>query len=306
MSAAHAAGHYGRQLSDGRCGRQHLRCRNSRLLARQPLRQAQPQLRTTSLPATSDDLLGLEAVLGVAELARDGDRTISLAHVLQFLGAEASEQLADPIAGAAAALLETDSGKRTHALVGEEPVEQSLWRQGRIEQLVILDGLGQNARTGPALVVLAQQHLLVLVVGGRAFLHGRNVLDQQPAGAPLPSAAREMAGDGQAQKRRDLLRLPEIGVRGFAQPGAVEGHDALVSVEMATRVDGHREVPRAEQQPWFLARGAPQSLDLVLVEARIGAYAARLLEVDDQQIDRPVGLRLENEPPAEGAVELER
>ena len=115
-----------------------------------------------------------------------------------------------------------DVGRRhhAHAFLVEQPVEQALGRQRRIEQLVVLHRRGQMARAVPVLVVVAFQAQVVrlaLQLALAAF--ARKLLDHQAAGAPVRSARAAALGRAvvprhrQADESRDLLGLAEIGVR---------------------------------------------------------------------------------------------
>ena len=90
----------------------------------------------------------VEAVAAVAELAGDPHLAVDH-HVLQIFAGEAPQQLFHALARSAAIGLEIDRSIGAHLLLVKQPVEQPVWRQQRIEQLVILDGLGKRAGPHP-------------------------------------------------------------------------------------------------------------------------------------------------------------
>ena len=77
---------------------------------------------------------------------------------------------------------ERDGAIGAHLLLVEQPVEEPIRRQQRIEQLVVLDRLGQ--RPGPRPVLLGEGGL----PRRAATAFTGQLLHQQPAGAPGPGA----------------------------------------------------------------------------------------------------------------------
>ena len=128
-------------------------------------------------------------------------------------------------------------------------------------------------------------------------------LRDQSAGAPvLALTGAHQLGDLQPDLGRDLLRLAEIGVRGFLQRRAVELDYALIALRVLALVDGERQHALPEQRLRRGFAGADQRFEAVGVETRIGAQRAGRREVGDQHVDRTVGARLQDEL----ALELQR
>ena len=110
-----------------------------------------------------------------------------------------------------------------------------------------------------------------------------------------------MLGHGEPDIGGELLRLPEIGIGGLSQALAFERHHTLITLSVRSAVDGHGEVPLAEELG-ERAVALPDGLDALRREARIATQAAWHLVIGDEQIDRTVGRGLEDEL----ALEFER
>ena len=104
-----------------------------------------------------------------------------------------------------------------------------------------------------------------------------------------------MPRHGQANEGRQLLGLAEIGVRGVHQGLAIERDDALVAVLVGAAVDGHGDVALAQQRTLVAAALGFGEAGVGLVEVGIAAQLARRHEVGDQEIERAVGLGLQDE-----------
>ncbi len=173
----------------------------------------------------------------------------------------------------------------------EQPPEQLVGRDGRIDQLVLANGLEQGLSAGPHLFGVAAG---VLVAG--------DVLDQQAAGAPDESVVRAELAHSQADAGRGLFRLGEVGLGAKGQGFALDGRDALVAIHLRALVDGHGEDALAQQA----ARAGPQESlrrlsHLVRIVPAIAAQGPRGVVVGHRQRDRPIALGLDDQP----AVELE-
>ena len=192
-----------------------------------------------------------------------------------------------------------------------EPEQQALGRQIGIGQFVIADGRKVRLGLGP-LVGFLEIRIggggIVEIAVARQVRHHRlavrrQMLHQHATGAPMRFAALPgVLGHGETHQRRDLFGLLEIGVRDVLERTALERHDALVAVHVGALVDGHGEVALAEQLA-RLGLAALGGLDQrVMVEAGIAAKAIGGVEIDHQQVHRPVRLRLQDEL----AFELQR
>ena len=82
---------------------------------------------------------------------------------------------------------------------------------------------------------------------------------------------------------------------GIDQRLAFERDDALVAVLVAARIDGHGDMAAAEQRALVAAALGLGERRIGLVEAGIAAHLAGRHEVGDQEIERPVGLGLQDE-----------
>ena len=196
----------------------------------------------------------------------------------------------------------------------EQPIEQPLGRQRRIDQFDVLDRLDQRAAFDPGVVLRDRVRRRTLPAHrpdrdrrtrARSGACGRNCSRMPPARqrwlAP-PLAGAELLGDREPHARRDLLGAQEIFVRGILERAALERDQPLVAAHVGALVDGHREMAAAEQRARIgLARGH-RGRDALLVEARAGPHLAGRDEVDHQHAHRPVGLRLQDE----AALELQR
>ena len=141
-------------------------------------------------------------------------------------------------------------------------------------------------------------------VGHGVAAFGGHELHEHAAGAPRRArlaAARELR-HGDPHRGRDLLGLLEVGVRHLFEAVALERDDALVAVHVDALVDGHREMALAEQLAGLGLAALDRARHRVGVEAGIAAQAVRRVEVDDDQVHRPIGLGLEDE----AALELQR
>ena len=109
------------------------------------------------------DLLAGELVFCRAEFAGDGDAAIGLAHLGDIGVGKALEEAVDALARAAAAGGDFERRRHAHALFVKQPQQQALRRQGRIDQLVRLDGCRQRRNTPPVLVVIAVEPRIALL-----------------------------------------------------------------------------------------------------------------------------------------------
>ena len=76
---------------------------------------------------------------------------------------------------------------------------------------------------------------------------------------------------------------------------AFEGNDPLVAVHMGALIDGHGEMTFAEQFARMRATLGDCPLEHVRIETRVAAQAIGRVEIDDDEVDRPIGLRLQDE-----------
>jgi hypothetical protein len=106
----------------------------------------------------------------------------------------------------------------------------------------------------------------------------------------------------QPDEGQQLLGLAEIGVRGIDERLALQGHDALVAIHVAARIDGHRDMPAAEQRTLVPTSFGIGQCRVCLVEAGVAAHLAGRLVVRDEKIQCAVGFGLQDEL----AVHLER
>ncbi len=86
-------------------------------------------------------------------------------------------------------------------------------------------------------------------------------------------------------------------MRGVFQATAFERHHALIAAHVGPLIDGHGEMPAAQQCAGVLALPEP-----LRIEPRIGAQTVRGLEVHDHERHRAIGLGLQNE----AALEFQR
>ena len=127
------------------------------------------------------------------------------------------------------------------AALVEQAVEEALDRDRRIGQLVVLDRADQRLRLDPG-VVLARRRRSPAPSGTsppgrsawrmRSGASGRNWTRRPPARqrmAKRAALADMHLGDGEADARRDLLGLAEIGVGDLLEAVALERDDALVA-----------------------------------------------------------------------------
>ncbi len=68
-------------------------------------------------------------------------------------------------------------------------------------------------------------------------------------------------------------------MRGRDQRLLLKSHDALVAVAPDARIDGHGEMPAAEQRALVTAALQPRERSVRLVEVGVPAHLARRLEV---------------------------
>jgi hypothetical protein len=66
---------------------------------------------------------------------------------------EALQQFLDALRGAPAEFIEIALGENLHAAFVKEPIEQTFAREGRIDELVILERRGQRLSFGPGVVL---------------------------------------------------------------------------------------------------------------------------------------------------------
>ena len=109
-------------------------------------------------------------------------------------------------------------------------------------------------------------------------------------------------GDRQTDECRHLLGLLEVGMGDILEGTALERHDALIAIHVDALVDGHRQMPLAEQLAGLGFAQLDRLLHRIGIEAGIAAEAVRRVEVDDDQVHGTVGLRLQDE----AALELQR
>ena len=107
-----------------------------------------------------------------------------------------------------------------------------------------------------------------------------------------------MPRHGQADEGRQLLGLAEIGVRGIHQRLALERDDALVAILVAARSMVMATWPLPSSAPWSprplaLGREAASALSKIGIAAQL--CVPRRHEVGDQEIERAVGLGLQDE-----------
>src|SRR5690606_20330977 len=143
---------------------------------------------------------------------------------LDLLGGEAVEDGPDLLARAGALVHHVGALVDAHAMLVEQPVEQTLGTDGGVEKLVRLHGRHQRKRLLPGVVLrMAIARILLVTIAARQISHAaalgrfRQKLDQQAAGAPALGAAvltrHDDARDTKAHLSRYLLRLAEIGAR---------------------------------------------------------------------------------------------
>src|SRR5262245_55150537 len=134
-------------------------------------------------PARSGDLALGEAVCARAKLTGNGHAAVRFTHVRELRGTELAQVNLDAFARAAARRGEPGRARYDHALFVEQPVEQPLRRKYRIEQLVILNGGGEETGAVPVF-------LIIVLAPGRGVVplatHSRQLLDHQATGTPVP------------------------------------------------------------------------------------------------------------------------
>ena len=194
----------------------------------------------------------------------------------------------------------------------EQPIDQPLAGQLRVDQLDVLDRGDQRAAFHPGVVFRqrvrrgALRRIARIEIGDAgAFRRLRQELQQDAAGAPAVAGAAlagaQFLGHRQPHPRRDLLGAMEIFMRGVFQRAAFERDEALVTVHVSALVDGHGEMAFAEQRPGIGLARRNRRRDAIFVEARAGAHLAGRGEVHHQHAHRAVVLGLQYE----AAVDLQ-
>src|SRR5215475_9806592 len=97
------------------------------------------------------DVARLEHVARVAELAGDRDHAV-LDHVVAVVGRETLQHAADVVARARTFGVDQRVAEHAHAALVEQPIEQTLARQRRIDQLDVVDGGDQRSAFDPSFV----------------------------------------------------------------------------------------------------------------------------------------------------------
>src|SRR5262249_57545814 len=101
----------------------------------------------------------------------------------EFGGGELARVRREGLGGGGTRRWRPGRARYDHALLMEQPVEQPLRRKYRIEQLMILDGGGEQTGAVPVF-------LIVLLAPGQGVIplapHARQLLDHQAAGTPMP------------------------------------------------------------------------------------------------------------------------
>src|SRR5216684_3850917 len=258
------------------------------------------------------DLARLEHVGRVAELAGHRDLAV-LDHVVAVVLRKAAQHPFDPRPRARALRVQVPAAEHPYPALVEQPVEQLLGRDLRIEQLDVLDGGDERAPLDPGIVLRRHldldplRHVAGIEVGlARPLRRPRQELQQEPAGAPpMPGAVRprpHFLGHGEAHAGRDLLGAEKILVRGMLEILALERDDALVAGGVRALVDGHGQMAMAEQRAGIGGAGGDRGGHPVGIEAGAAAHLAGRGVVDDQHPHRAVALRLQDE----AAFELQR
>ena len=141
----------------------------------------------------------------------------------------------------------------------EQPIEQLLGRERRIDQFDILDRLDQRTAFDPGIVFRDRVRLDASGASpGSRSAHARTIrssrqeLQQDAAGAPAMARARrrraEFLGDREPHAGRDLLGAQEIFVRGILERSALERDQTLIAAHVAALIDGHGEMAVPEQR----------------------------------------------------------
>ena len=111
-------------------------------------------------------------------------------HVVPLCGREAAQHGFDALARAAAGVVQGLRLEDRDAALVEQAVQQPLARQRRVDEFVVLDGLGQRLGLGPGIVLAELDREIGRRVAGMevglpaAILRLGQELHQQPAGAP--------------------------------------------------------------------------------------------------------------------------
>src|SRR5262245_13920961 len=246
------------------------------------------------------DLAGGEAVLARTELAGHGDAAVGLTHVRQLVGPETLEEHVDALARAAADGRHRRRRRHPYTLLVEQPVQQALRRQRRIEHFMVFNRRGEMARAIPIFIVLAlERGIARLIAHGAGLAAGtRQLLDQQSAGTPAPGRRRARTGGPvvashrQADEGRQLFGLAEIGVRHLDQRLAFDGNNALIGILVTGRVDGHGDVTGAQQRALIATALGFGEQQILLVVVGITAHVARRNVVGDEKVEGAIGLGL--------------
>ncbi len=174
---------------------------------------------------------------------------------------------------------------------------------------MILDRVDQRLRLHPGVVVLL---LSLLDEGSLRHVAGRQIaarnalarLGEELAddAARAPGAPRgplgvavEHLGDGEADTRRNLLRLAEIGVRRRLERLVLKRHVALVALLPLTLLDRHGERAGAEEHARVPGAALRCRLDRIGVKSGGRTDLAGRPDVDHDERNRPVRLRLQDE-----------
>ena len=170
----------------------------------------------------------------------------------------------------------------------EQAEQQDLRRDRRIQQFVIGQGLEQGPRAVPGLL------------GRAARLIAGDQLDQRPAGTPADALIGHHRADRQPHPGRDLFGLLEIVFRRQRQALALDRGDALGPFEVRAAVQRHHEHPLPQQRARARAgKALRRRRHLGLVEPAVAAHLAVGAIVSDHIANRPVALRLHNQPALE-------
>ena len=127
-------------------------------------------------------------------------RAVGPDHVAALLGREAAQHGLDPLLRAPAGIAHRLRFEHRHAPLVEQSVEQPLARQRRVDEFVVLHGLGQGLGLAPALVLARLGHeigrrIARMEIGLAAALFGPGQeLDQDAARPPARSRAGDVLG----------------------------------------------------------------------------------------------------------------
>src|SRR5262245_33718466 len=126
----------------------------------------------------------------------------------------------------------------------------------------------------------------------------RQKLQDHPAGAPTMATALtagNLLANRQPHTGRYLFGAQKIFMRRMFEAFTLDGHQALITPAFRTVIDGHRQVSMAKKAALIIPAGRDCCRHAFLIETGAGAYIAWCAKVNNEHVDRSIGLRLQDE-----------